>query len=170
MESVGSGDEGTIKGQGHQGGGANGEPFADGGGGVSGSVQGVGSVSDVLSELAHFGDTTSIVTDRTIGIDGQSNGEVAQHSQSGQGNTEHSKEFVAQIGGNSNAEDWDHSAHVTKSQTVDDVGGGAGVAGFSDFSDWGVRVAGHDLSERTDDETTPETTDGADPGVVGVVL
>ena len=76
---------------------------------------------------------------------------------------------MAQISGNSNAEDWDHSAHVTKSQTIDDVGGCAGVAGFSDFSDWGVRVARHDLGERTDDETSPEATDGAGPGVDGVV-
>ena len=62
---------GTEQGQRHKGGRTNGETLSNGSSGVSSSVQGISTLTDVLTHGSHLGNASSIVRDGTIGINGQ---------------------------------------------------------------------------------------------------
>ena len=66
-----SGDESTEKGEFDEAGGSDGETLADNGSGVTSSVEGVSSVSDLSWESAHIGNTTSVVRDGSVSVDGR---------------------------------------------------------------------------------------------------
>jgi hypothetical protein len=54
-------DESTEEGKTDKASRSNGESFSDGGGGVSGGIEGVSAVSDVTWESTHFGDTSGVI-------------------------------------------------------------------------------------------------------------
>merc|ERR1711966_98247 len=74
----GSGEESSIEGEGNETGRSDGESFSDGGGGVSSSVEGIGSLSGLFSHFAHFSDSSSVVRDGSITIDGESERDVGE--------------------------------------------------------------------------------------------
>merc|ERR1711966_321531 len=73
-----SGEESSIEGEGNETGRSDGESFSDGGGGVSSSVEGIGSLSGLFSHFAHFSDSSSVVRDGSITIDGESERDVGE--------------------------------------------------------------------------------------------
>jgi len=81
----------SIKGEGDEGGGSNSESFSNGGGGVSSGVKGVSSSSGLFSHVAHFSDSSGVVRDRSIAINGESKGNVSEHTEGSEGNSEDSE-------------------------------------------------------------------------------
>jgi hypothetical protein len=164
-EASGSGDESTIKGEGDQSSRSDGETFTDGSGSVTGSIQSISSVSNIFTEFGHFSNTTSVIRDGAISIDSQTNAQVGEHTEGSEGNTEKTEESVGDISGDGEEDDGVDARKVTEGETVDDVGGSTGLAGFSDFLDGLIVVGGIVFSEDTNDETNDQTRDGADEGV-----
>lgn len=72
---------------------------------------------------------------------------------------------MAEEGGDGEEEDWDNSGHVSEGKSVDDVGGGTGLTGISQFSDWCIAVGGIVLSDESNDQSGPKSEECADPGI-----
>jgi hypothetical protein len=51
------------------------------------SIKSISLLTDRLGKQSHLSDTTSVVTDRSIGIDGETSGKVAEHADSRQGDS-----------------------------------------------------------------------------------
>jgi hypothetical protein len=122
-------------------------------------------VSNIFTEFGHFSNTTSVIRDGAISIDSQTNAQVGEHTEGSEGNTEKTEESVGDISGDGEEDDGVDARKVTEGETVDDVGGSTGLAGFGDFLDGLVVVGGIVFSEDTNDETNDQTRDGADEGV-----
>ncbi len=71
------------QGQGGQGGGADGEALAGGGGGVAQRVQGVGALPDLLRQAGHLGDAAGVVGHRAVGVGGQGDAQGGEHAHTG---------------------------------------------------------------------------------------
>lgn len=83
---LGAHSEGTEQGQGHKGSTSNGETLANSSSGVASSVEGVGPLADnrglaVDFRDGHFGNTTGVVRDRSVRVNGKSNGQGGEHSE-----------------------------------------------------------------------------------------
>ncbi len=73
---------GSEQGQHGQGGGADGEAFGDGFGGVAGRVEDVGAFDHFLIHAGHFGDTAGIVNDGAVGVRGNDHAGNGEHTDS----------------------------------------------------------------------------------------
>ncbi len=164
---VAAGDEGAEQGEGDEGGGANSEALADGGGGVTGGVEGIGLSADGGGETGHFGDTSGVIGDRTVAIDGEGAGEGGEHAEGGEGDAVHIGEPEGEEDGDGEGDDGDDVGEVAEGEAEDDVGGGTGLAGGGDLLDGAVGVGGHVVGDEADEEAGPETAEQADVGVEG---
>ena len=159
---VGGGDEGTEKSERDESGGTDGESLSNSGGGVTGGIESVSALTDVVSHTSHLGDTSGVIADRTIGIDGKTDGHGGEDSEGGGGDSVHTGEGVGNVDGDSESEHGDDDGLVSEGKTIDDVGGGTSLTSVGDLTHGGVRVRGVVLGDVSDDETSPETTGNAD--------
>jgi len=166
----GTGHEGTEEGKSDKASGANGETFADSGGGVASSVKIVGVFTDLLVEVGHLSDATSVVGDRAIAINGEGNREAAKHSDGSESDSVHGSELERDKNSDGQADNRDDAGEVTESETVDDIGGCTVGAGFSELLSGSVLFGGVVLSDEADEETGPKTEDDADIGLPGSEL
>ena len=155
-------DKGSEQGEADKSGRSNGEALSNGGGGVSGSVKSIGLLPDGRVELSHLGDSSSVVADRSVDIDGQSSGEVAQHSNRGKGNTVQISNGEAEVDNSGKDGDRDDGTLVPEGSSVNDVGGSSSLATVSDFPDGLVAVTGVVLGDETNDESSSDS--GANAG------
>jgi len=161
----GSGDESTVEGEGDQSGRSDSETLTDSSGSVTSSIQSISSVSNIFTEFGHFSDTTSVIRDGAISIDSQTNAQVGEHTEGSEGNTEKTEELVGDEGTDGEEDDGVDAREITEGETVDDVSGSTGLAGFGDFLDGLVVVGGIVFSEDTNDETNDQTRQGANERV-----
>ena len=152
-----TGHEGTEEGEGNEAGGSNGETLADSGGGVACGIESISSLTDDRFEVAHLSDSTGVVGDGAIAVNGEGNGEAAEHANSGKGNSVHGSELEGNKHGDGKAEDGDDAREVTKGETVDDVGGASEFASLSKLLGRSVFFGGVVFSDEADSETGPET-------------
>jgi len=124
----------------------------------------VSLVAHELGELGHLGETTSIVGDGAVHINGETGRECSQHAKGSEGNAVHPTEGEGNENVDGEEGDRQNAREVAKGETVNDVGGGTRLAGFSDLLHRGVGVGGVVLGDETDEATTPEATDDTDPG------
>ena len=161
---LGAGDVGTIEGETDEGGGADGETLADGGGGVTGGVEGVSDVTDFGTHFGHFGNAPGVVGDGAVGVDGEGDGHGGEHAEGGEGVAEETAHVVGEEDGDGHGGGGGEDGDVAEGETVDDVGGGTGFAGFGDFLDGPVGAGGVVFGGVADEETRPETGVDADEG------
>jgi hypothetical protein len=102
-----TGHEGTKEGESDEAGGANGETLADSGGGVACGVEGISSCADIFIEVGHLSDSTSVVGDGTIAVNGEGDGKASEHAKGSKGNSVHGSQFEGNKNGDSEAEDGD---------------------------------------------------------------
>ena len=86
---VGALAEDGVQGPAHERGGADGEAFADGRGGVARGVQAIRLLADLFGQPAHLGDAACLVGDGAIRHDGEGHGHRAQHTQRAEGHADH---------------------------------------------------------------------------------
>ena len=125
---VRAGDERAEEGEADEAGGADGEALADGGGGVTRGVEGVGLLADSLGELGHLGDATRVVADGAVDVDGEAGGEVGEHAERGEGDAVHVTEVEGEVDHDGEEGDGEDGGLVAEREAVDDVGGGASLA------------------------------------------
>jgi hypothetical protein len=77
--------------------------------------------------LAHLSDTTGVIRDWAIGIDGETERESRKHTEGSKSNTEHIKHFVGHVSGHSQNNGWDNAREISESKTEDDVSGGTSL-------------------------------------------
>jgi len=157
-------DVGTEEGKTNEASRSDGETLADGGSGVTSGVEGVSDVADFGGKLGHLGDTTGVVTHGAVHINGKAGGEVGKHTEGSKSHTEHVEEHERHPHDDGEKSDGDDGGLVTEGKTVDDVGGGTGLARLSDLAGGGVGVRGEVLSDETDEATSPETGAHTAPG------
>lgn len=150
-----TGHEGTEESESDEAGGSNGKTLANSGSGVASGIEGISSVTDLWGEVGHLSDSTSVVGDGTVAVDGEGDGEAAEHANGGKGNTIHGSELEGNEHGDSKAEDGDDAGEVTEGETVDDVGGATEFASLSEPLSGPVLFGGVVLSDETDSETGP---------------
>jgi len=152
-----AGHEGAEESQGDEAGRANSEALADGSGGVTSGIKSISVLADILVEVAHLSNTTSVVRNRAIAINSEADGKAAKHANGTESNTVHSSPVEAQEDSDSEADNGDDVGHVAKGKTLNDVGSGIEAAGTGKLTGGAERVGGVVLSGETDEETGPET-------------
>jgi hypothetical protein len=154
--------EASVEGERDQDGRADGEALSDGGGGVSGGVEGISDLADLVSELSHFGDASGIVGDGAIPVDGEGDGQVGEHAEGGEGDAVEAEEEVGEVGSDGDEERGHYGREVAEGESESDVGAGAGDAALGEVAYGLVRVRGHVLCEGSDDEAGNQAEDRAE--------
>ena len=157
-----AGHESTEEGEGDKASRANGEALADGSSGVSSGVKGISSLADGLVEVGHLSNTAGVVRDWAVSVDGEGNGEAAEHANGSKSDTVHGGELEGNEDSDGQTEDGDDAGEVAEGEAVDDVGGTAELASLSELLGWSVFFGGVVLGDEADGETGPETEDDAD--------
>jgi len=167
-----TGNEGTEESEGNEAGGSDGETLADSGGSVTSGIEVISVLTDLFIEVGHLSDTTGIVRDGSVAVNGEGNGKAAEHANGSKSNTVHASELKGDEDGDGEAEDGDNAGKVTEGKTVDDVGGGTVLASFSELTSGCVLFGGVVLSDEANEKTGPETHDDADvaPPLSGFVI
>jgi len=130
--------------------------------------------ADILVEVGHLSDSTSVVGDGAIAVNGEGNGEATEHTDGSKSDTVHAGEVVRAKDGDRKAEDGHDGREVAKGKAVDDLRGGTMDARLSELVGRGAfGGASVVLSDKTDEETGPEAKDNAciclpRSGVVGL--
>lgn len=156
-----TGHEGTEESEGDEAGRADGETLSDSGGGVTGGVEGISGDTDLLVEVGHLSDSTSVVRDGAISVNGEGNGEAAEHTNGSEGNSVHSSPVEGEEDGDGEADDGDDVGEVSEGESLDDVGGSIEVASLSELLGGSVGLGGVVLSGDSNDESGPETKGNA---------
>jgi len=105
-----------------QAGGTNGIPFGNGFGGVSDSIQRIGDSTDTFIHLSHFGNTTGVVGNGAVSIDGNDHTGHGKHGHGGHGNAIKTGKTISGIYGDTDGDNRSGSGLHTDGQTGDDVG------------------------------------------------
>jgi hypothetical protein len=159
--SLNTGNESTEESKTDEASRTNGETLANGGSGVTSGIKSVSSISDGSRAFAHFSNTTSVVRDGSITINGKGNGESTKHAEGGKTNTVHARDCEAEGNGGSDEDDGDDAGLITEGKTSDDVGGGTRSAGFVKLEGGGIGVGSVVLSDETNEHAGPETAHDA---------
>mmetsp|Transcript_4008 Transcript_4008/g.7351 ORF Transcript_4008/g.7351 Transcript_4008/m.7351 type:complete len:763 (+) Transcript_4008:662-2950(+) len=156
------------KSQGDQGSTSDSKTLSDGSSSVTGGIELVGVLAHVLRHASHLGNTSGIVGDWSVCVDGEASGESHQDAQGAAGYAEHATEGVADEHSDCQADDRNDSRLVAEGETVDDVGGRASFARGGDLLSGAVAVRGVVLGNETNDQAGPEANADADSGGVPV--
>ena len=156
-----AGHEGTEEGESDEAGRADGEALADSSGGVASSVESISSFTDFSDKVGHLGDSTGVVRDGAIAVNGEGNGEASEHANGGECDSVHGSELEGDEHSDCEAEDGDDAGEVAERETVDDVGGTAVFAGLSELLSGSVLLRGVVLGHEANGEAGPESKDDA---------
>ena len=159
-----SGNESTEEGKTDEASGTDSETFTDGGGGVTSGIEGISEISDFSWKSRHFSDSTGIVRDWSISINGKGNWEGSEHTEGGKTDTVHTSVGETVSNGSSDADNWDNDGNVTEGETEDNVWCWTFVASVSKPFGWGISVVSVVFSDETDDHTRPESEHDASVG------
>jgi len=167
-EGLDADDEGSEEGERDKGGRSDGESLSNGSGGVSGGVQGVGLLPNSGLELGHLGDSSSVVADRSVDVNGEAGGEVGEHTDGSKTDSVEVEEGERGVDDATEDDDGDDGTLVSEGDSVDHVGGGSSLATVGDLTDGGVGVGSVVLGDEADDESTDDTGSDADEGGPGL--
>mmetsp|Transcript_25528 Transcript_25528/g.85568 ORF Transcript_25528/g.85568 Transcript_25528/m.85568 type:complete len:442 (-) Transcript_25528:1173-2498(-) len=162
-----AGDKAAKEGERHEGRGADGEALADGRGGVTGRVEGVGLVAHARGELGHLGDAARVVAHRAVHINGEARGERTEEAEGAEGHAVHAAAREGDVGDDGNDRDGDDRRLVAEGKAIDDVGGRARLARLGHLAHRGVRVGGVVLGDEADDASADEARGDAIPRLEG---
>mmetsp|Transcript_17468 Transcript_17468/g.55699 ORF Transcript_17468/g.55699 Transcript_17468/m.55699 type:complete len:792 (-) Transcript_17468:58-2433(-) len=155
-------DEGTEEREANEASRADREALADGSSGVASGVESIGLLAHLLGEAGHLGDTTGVVGDGTVSVDGEADREGREHAEGGEGHAVEAAEVEGGENGEGEEEDRDDGRLVAEGKTVDDESGGASLTGLGHLADRAVRVRGVVLGDEAGEETGPEAGEQAD--------
>ena len=149
--------ESTEKGETDEAGGSDSETLTNSSGGVTSSIEGIGLLSDSWWKSTHLSNTTGIVGNWSVSIDGKSNWEGSEHTEGSKTNTVHTAGLEGESNGGGEAANWDDAGKVSESKTLDDVWSWSLFAVLDEVESWSIGVAGVVLGGETDDHTRPES-------------
>jgi hypothetical protein len=95
----GSGQVGTIEGKRDESSRSNSESLTNSSSRITGSIELVGALADFVGEAHHLRNTAGIVGDWTIGVNGETNAECAEHTEGSKSNSEHGEQGKANESG-----------------------------------------------------------------------
>ena len=101
---------------------ADGITFGNRLGGIAYGIQGIGDVADLLVQFGHFSNTTGIVGDRSIGIQGHDDPGHGQHGGRRDGNTVQPTQFISAPDGRTDGDYRCRSGFHGNPQASNDVG------------------------------------------------
>eukprot|EP00162_Nutomonas_longa_P014822 comp22108_c0_seq4/m.51444 comp22108_c0_seq4/g.51444 ORF comp22108_c0_seq4/g.51444 comp22108_c0_seq4/m.51444 type:complete len:331 (-) comp22108_c0_seq4:137-1129(-) len=137
---LGGRDERSEKRKGHKRSRANRETLADGRSGVTGGIESIGLLADLGTHARHLRNTTGIVRDRAVGVNGETSREGGENAECCDGHAVDGGKAVADIDGDAETAHGDDAALVAERQAVDDHCCCACVGRLCDLLHRGVRV------------------------------
>ena len=169
---------GHQQGQRGQGGGADGEALAGGGGGVAQGVQRVGALPDFLGKAAHLGNAAGVVGHGAVSVGSQSDAQGGEHAHAGDADAVQTLAEVRSAAGgeeaddDSGADDQDgsHGGLEAQGDAADDDGGGTGLGGRGQLLGGLIVVGGVVLGEVADGGAADQAAEDGHvdtPAVVG---
>ena len=166
------------QGQGCQGGGADGEALAGGGGGVAQRVQCVGPLPDALRQAAHLRDAAGVICHGAVGVRSQGDAQGGQHTHAGDADAVQAlvegrskgagliHDLHAAAGGevadqhrSRHDQDGGQSGLQTQGDAADDDGGGAGLGGGRQLLSGLIGIRGVILGEVADGAAADQTAE-----------
>ena len=157
-------EEGDHQSQSCESAGADGEALTDSSGGVTDGVKGVGDLTDVLIQTAHLGDTAGVVGDGTVGVNGDSDGNEGEHTDSSHSYAVHTGDVVGEDDGKTENDAGGHAGLHTEAEALGDGEGRAFHGSLSELLGGLVVGAGVVLGNDTDEDTADDTEGGTDHG------
>jgi len=118
-----SGVEGAEKGKTDKASRSDSESLSNSGGSVSCGIKSISLGSDSSWESGHLGNTTGVVRDWSISVNGKGNWEGSEHSEGGETDSVHTRVGESVSDGGGKANDWDDAGVVSESESEDDVWG-----------------------------------------------
>ena len=106
-----------------------------------------------MGVLNHLCNSSCVVADWAVGINGKSDGKGWEHSEGWQGNSEHSQHIEGDKSCEGQKGDGHKGGQISESNSIDNVGGCASAARICDFSDWSVRVRGVVFSDKANEQS-----------------
>ncbi|VTR67620.1 hypothetical protein DESC_610203 [Desulfosarcina cetonica] len=141
---------GSEQHQSSQTGGTDGVALGDGLGGVTNGIQRVGDGADALVHFSHLGNTTGVVGDRAVSVNGDNHTGHGEHGHGGHGNTVQAGKVESQEDGDADGQNRSGSRLHGDGQAGDDVGAVAGGGGFGNALHRAVDT-GVELGDDNDD-------------------
>ena len=112
-----------------------GEALADGRSRVADGVKRIRALANFTGKLGHLSEPTGVVSDRTVGVDAQGDAEGREHTYCRDGDAVHTGHLVGDEDRHGDEKHRRHHGIHPDSETVDDVGRGAGLGVASDGDD-----------------------------------
>mmetsp|Transcript_79924 Transcript_79924/g.120121 ORF Transcript_79924/g.120121 Transcript_79924/m.120121 type:complete len:463 (+) Transcript_79924:126-1514(+) len=140
---------------------SNGESLSGGGGGVSEGIKIVSDLTNALIKSSHLGNTSGVISNRTVSISGEGDSKGGKHTDGGNGNTVLASEGVATQDSNHNHKDRTNSGNHAYTKTLNDNSGGTSGTGVSDRHNGSVRERSKVFSKLTDENTAEQANDNA---------
>lgn len=168
--------EGSIQSETNKSRRSNGETLTNSSSCITSRIQNISSFSHLGIKFSHFGNTSGIVTDRSIAIDSEANGKIGKHAQGSQSHTVVAKSGVREVDHKTEDDNGDDGGKIAQSKSINDIGGGSSLACNGKFLNVVVRVTSHNFSHIADDETSDQTNSNAsediseDLGVRNVII
>mmetsp|Transcript_25935 Transcript_25935/g.62470 ORF Transcript_25935/g.62470 Transcript_25935/m.62470 type:complete len:437 (+) Transcript_25935:522-1832(+) len=140
-----------------------GKTLSNGSSGVTGGIKLVGALSYVLWESRHLGNTSGIVGDGAIGINGETNSEGGKDTQCRHCNPKHVGKVVRDEDVERQKHDREDTALVAEGKSVDDIRSCAALgAGERNILHWLVRIRGVVFSKLSNGKSRPKSRRNAD--------
>jgi len=127
-----SSDESTEKSKTNKASRSDSETFSNSSSGVTSGIKGISQISDGGWKSTHFSNTSSIIGDWSISINGKSNWERSEHTKSSNSNTVKSSFVERESNSGSKAKNWDNSRDISESETLDNIWGSTHLAGLDE--------------------------------------
>lgn len=152
-----SGDESTEEGETDEASRSDGETLTNSGGSVTGGIEGISLLSNGGWESRHLSNTTGVIRDWSISINGKSNWEGSEHTEGSKTNSVHTGNGESVSDGGGNGKDWDNNGGISESESEDNVWGWSVSASISKGTGWAVGVGGVVFSDESNDHARPES-------------
>ena len=107
--------------------GANGEALADGGSGVTHRIEAIGAGAHFLRQLAHLGDAAGVIGDGSVGVHGELDAGVSQHTHRGNRDAVQAGKVIRPEDGGCEKQDRPHCRTHTHPKAGDNVRGCAAL-------------------------------------------
>mmetsp|Transcript_22080 Transcript_22080/g.54564 ORF Transcript_22080/g.54564 Transcript_22080/m.54564 type:complete len:615 (-) Transcript_22080:38-1882(-) len=162
-----TGNKGTEECKGNKSSGTDGESLSDGSSGVSSGIQSISLLTDTRVKFGHLGNTSSVITDWSVNINGQTSSQVRKESNGSKGNSVHVAQVKGKVDDKGKNNDGDDGRLESKGNSVDHVGGGSSLTRVGDLTDWLVGMRSVILGDQTNSQSTNGSHADADGGLHG---
>mmetsp|Transcript_3233 Transcript_3233/g.4880 ORF Transcript_3233/g.4880 Transcript_3233/m.4880 type:complete len:261 (-) Transcript_3233:1355-2137(-) len=159
-------DEGSKESERYEAGRSNGKSFSNGGSCVTSGIKSISFLTDSRIELSHLSNTSCIITNRPVYINGKTSCQVGKESNSGKRNTIKISQNKGPVDNNGKDKNRDDSTLVSQSNTVNHVSCSSSLARVRQLAHGSIRMGGVVFSDESNDKSSNGTSTYTERGHV----